>query len=146
MNCPYGKVVEGERCGIAECWMWNPKAQESCMVVDTGSTHLTDRDLARVSGEPLSHVRARVERGRAKLAAWLALLDLVESTDADGGCPRCGSESCGGKTCNDVLARRSALADQLPLDEFVTMSKTRWAAALAAQKKLSVKAAFLINR
>jgi hypothetical protein len=53
------------------------------VVEDVGNTAVTPADVARIYGENSEEAAARIDRGRAKMSAWLALLEEME--DAEGG-------------------------------------------------------------
>lgn len=130
MNCPHRpKENVGELCQNQGCWLWHLRAKGNCAAVDTGTTHLTERDIARIYKEPLVKSRERIARGRKKLSAWLALIELAESVDADE--PDVGTPL----NVNSI----AELAETLPLEEIVLMTRARWRVVLEALMRPSIR-------
>jgi hypothetical protein len=134
MKCPLSStnIDVGGECKHSKCWFWHKGAKRKCAVDDVGTSHIMTADVARIYGESVDETAARISRGRAKLAAWLALLDVLEE-HKNAGCLKCGAPKCRDGKCADRVAKANALSSQLPLNEFVEMTPSRWYSAFNAR-------------
>jgi hypothetical protein len=99
---------------------------------DVGSTTITQADVARVYGDTAEEIDTRMDRGRAKMSAWLALLEAMEDAESKG-CNRCGEKTCSGSGPGCEARRRegdAALAKLPPIGMPVTAAMARVAARL----------------
>ena len=138
MMCPFDKNINvGSECRHTACWMHHAKAKGRCAAHDTNSTHLVTADVARVFEESVPAAEARVNRGREKIAAWLALLGALEGIE-NPGCPRCGWKTndaiCGRKQCESDRLDIIQLQLTLPLTSVLKMTMARWRYVLVAQR------------
>jgi hypothetical protein len=54
-----------------------------CAAVDSGTTELTEHDVARLRRKDVRVVKESIDRGRAKLALWIRLIEAVEEFSGD---------------------------------------------------------------
>ena len=144
MKCPLSPIHAdvGEVCQHKHCWQWHKNVKGNCVVTDVGTSHLMKVDVARIYGESVDAITARIERGRAKLSAWLALLGVLEEHRI-AGCPRCGAPKCRDGQCDTRVAKIAELKSRLPFEEFIEMTPSKWYAVLHA--KASGNPAFSIK-
>ena len=108
------------------------------MAEDVGTTHVLPADLARVEGIDLSEAEAKIERGRQKLAAWIALLSNLEDYDREG-CARCGCPVVHDEaSCRDNQKRVAAARDRFPVERLIRMNPARWYAVVQVLERGSV--------
>ena len=101
-------------------------------------------DLARVRKQDLQVVRESVDLGREKMAAWIKLIEEIESTSLVERCKGCGKAPCTGEgVCAADLRSALKLRGEVPLEETVKMSTSRWLVALRIKR--SGNAAFSIK-
>ena len=143
MDCPISKISVGSKCRNCDCWLWHKNAKGNCVADDVGNTHILPIDVSRIYNESIEETDARIERGRNKMSAWLALLEKLEEIQ-EGGCSACGAPKCNkGNDCINRRRKISILKKRLPFEVFVKMIPARWYAVLKAS--YSENAAFLIN-
>lgn len=75
--CPFSGELVGDRC-TRGCWMRNNKALGGCAAIDSGTTELTEHDVARLRRRTVADVKDSIQRGRKKLALWIRLVETLE--------------------------------------------------------------------
>jgi len=146
MKCPVINIDVGNKCPNHSCWLWHHNAKGNCVADDVGNTHILPIDVARIYNESIEATNERIERGRKKMAAWLALLEKLEETK-DEGCSACGAPKC--NQTENCLKRQHKISrlkkNQLPFEQFVKMSPSKWYTVLASYKLANCNAVMSIN-
>jgi hypothetical protein len=134
MRCPLSakNIDVGAECEHSACWMNHNRAKNKCTISDVGTSHLVPADVAHIYGESLPDATNRIERGRAKLNAWLALLNALEE-HKNTGCLKCGSPKCNGIKCAKRIERSTQLSSKLPFADFIEMTPAKRYVILCAR-------------
>ena len=134
MHCPQTGVPVGDPCENRQCWFWHPNAKNRCAVRDTGTDHLIEQDVARIYNEDLAQAHLRIDRGRAKIKAWLSVLEMLEAFEAEG-CEACGKANCKDEDlCDHRVALAAQIKKQLPVDSVISMNAFKWYSLIKLKK------------
>lgn len=129
--CPFSNELVGARCK-RKCWMRSKRALGGCAAIDSGTTELTEHDVARLRRTDAKNVKDSIQRGRDKLALWIKLLETLEDVPDREGCSLDGV---------------AEILDALPLREVTDRAtEARVAALLSDHREFVVEAVKMLRR